>query len=103
MPPPMINPFTFCNRFRATPILSETFAPPRMARKGRSGSFRASSRYAISFFIRNPAATSPTNSTIPKVEACALWAAPKASFTYTSAKAARDFANSGSFSVSSLW
>src|SRR6266478_6483463 len=72
-----------------TLILSETFAPPRMTTKGRAGFSSSSPRNLSSLSINNPAAHWPprfaTTRATPSVEACPRWAAPKASFTYTSA------------------
>ena len=53
----------------------------------------------ISFSIKKPA-TAGKNSATPAVEACALCAVPKASFTYNSARLASSFANSLSFASS---
>src|SRR5215216_4603810 len=44
MAPPMSKESAVPNRLSITPSLSETFAPPRMATKGRSGSSRILSR-----------------------------------------------------------
>jgi hypothetical protein len=64
-----------------TGILSDTFAPPRMATNGRSGSSSTRPRYSSSFSIRSPAADFSTCFVIPAVEACARCAVPKASLT----------------------
>ena len=48
----MIRVSTFVSRLSITPILSETFAPPRIATKGRLGSVRAPPMTVISFWIR---------------------------------------------------
>ncbi len=82
------------------PILSETFAPPRIKRKGFSGFSSSLLKALISFSIRRPA-TPGMNSAIPAVEACALWAVPKASLTYISARDANFLANISSFFSSS--
>ena len=54
-----------------TPILSETFAPPKIATKGLSGLEIAFPRNCNSFSIKNPD-TAGKNSATPAVEACAL-------------------------------
>ena len=64
-----------------TSSLSETFAPPRIATNGRSGSCSALPRYSTSAAIRKPAADSATWCTMPSVEACARCAEPNASLT----------------------
>ena len=102
IPPPISNVSTFSNKLSITPILSETFAPPNIATNGLSGLFIASPKHSNSFSIKNPE-TAGKNFATPAVEACALCAAPNASFTYTSAKLANSFANPSSLSVSSLW
>ena len=71
----------FASRFSSTSILSETFAPPRIATNGRAGLPSALPRYSTSFWMRKPAAFSFTNFAIPAVEACARCAVPNASFT----------------------
>ena len=102
IPPPIINVSTLSNKLSITPILSETFAPPSIAINGLSGLLIAFPKTVNSFSIKNPD-TAGKYAAIPAVEACALCAAPNASFTYTSAIDANFFANSGSLSVSSLW
>ena len=52
-----------------------------MATYGFCGLSSALCRLSTSFIIRKPAARVLTYRVIPSVEACALWAAPKASFT----------------------
>ena len=54
-----------------TPILSETFAPPKIATKGLSGASTAPPINRISFSIRKPAADfpSPMLEEIPTLEA----------------------------------
>eukprot|EP00128_Syssomonas_multiformis_P008140 Colp12_sorted_trinity150504_noHs@34883 len=79
IPPPMIISSTLSRRFSIRRILSDTLAPPRMARKGRSGFSRARRKESNSFFIKKPAAR--LGSSTPTMELWALWAVPKASFT----------------------
>jgi hypothetical protein len=81
MPPPMISESTLVIRFRITPILSLTFAPPRIATNGGSGCSSARPKYFSSFSISRPAADFETNFVMPTVEACARCAVPNASFT----------------------
>jgi hypothetical protein len=52
----MIKVLTWSNMFSMSWILSATLAPPRMARKGRSGDSRTLAKYSSSFFIKKPAA-----------------------------------------------
>ena len=52
----MIRRSTFPSRFSMTSILSDTFAPPRIATNGRSGDSSAWPRYCSSFSISSPAA-----------------------------------------------
>ncbi len=80
-----------------TAILSATLAPPRTTTKGRSGVPRSGERFSTSRCISGPIARAATNGTMPTVEACARWAVPKASFTYTSASAASSRAKRVSF------
>ena len=101
IPPPIINVSTFSSKLSITPILSDTLAPPNIATNGLSGLFNAFPKNLSSFSIKNPD-TAGKYSATPAVEACALCAAPKASFTYISAMLANCFANSGLLSVSSL-
>ena len=101
IPPPIISVSTFSNKLSITPILSETFAPPRIATNGLSGLDIAFPRNFNSFSIKNPD-TAGKYAATPAVEACALCAAPNASFTYTSASPANFLLNSASLSVSSL-
>ena len=65
-----------------------------------SGWLSALLKYSTSFSIRNPAAAGK-NSATPAVEACALCAVPKASFTKISPKDANFLENSLLFSSSS--
>ena len=55
MPPPMIRESHLSRRFVMTPILSETFAPPRIATNGRSGSSSALPMKPSSLPIKKPA------------------------------------------------
>ena len=52
MPPPMIKVSHFSRRLSMTASLSETFAPPSIATKGRTGFSTACPRKRISFCIR---------------------------------------------------
>ena len=61
-------------------ILSDTFAPPTAAEKGRSGASITRLRASSSPFISSPARPGNTRAT-PSVDAWALCAAPKASLT----------------------
>ena len=54
IPPPIINVSTFSNKLSITPILSDTFAPPRIATNGLSGLFKVSPKNFNSFSIKNP-------------------------------------------------
>ena len=99
--PTIINVSTFSNNFSITSILSETFFPPIIATNGLFGFSNASPKNFNSFSIKNPD-TAGKYAAIPAVVAWALCAVPKASFTYTSAKLASSFANSGSFCSSLL-
>ena len=54
-----------------TPILSDTFAPPRIATIGRFGSSTASPINLISFSIKNPATVGIPVEAIPTFEAWA--------------------------------
>ena len=56
MPPPMMTVSHLSMRLLMTPILSETFAPPRMATRGRFGFSSAPPMNSISFWIRKPTA-----------------------------------------------
>ena len=79
----MIRASHLFNKLSITPILSDTFAPPRIATNGRTGRLTASSKNLISFSIKNPLTATgayPYNA-IPAVVACALCAVPNASFT----------------------
>ena len=102
IPPPTRSTSALANKLSTTPILSEILAPPRMATKGRSGSATALPRKAISFSIKEPATAGRYLAT-PAVDACARWAVPKASLTYTSPSPASVLAKSGSLPSSSGW
>jgi len=52
--PPIINVSTFSNKLSITPILSETFFPPKIATNGLFGLFIASPKNFNSFSIKNP-------------------------------------------------
>ena len=88
-------------RASITVILSETFAPPRITVKGRSGFSVFEPRNSSSFSIRSPATLIGRYAATPAVVAWALWAVPKASLTYASApvSSASFLENSGSFLV----
>ena len=98
MPPPTISVSARSARLARTRILSDTFAPPRIAVNGRRGVRSARPSISSSLAIRKPAAAGRKPVT-PCVEAWALWAAPKASLTYTSASDAREDANSGELAL----
>ena len=63
-----------------TLILSETFAPPRIAANGRFGASSSFESIASSRSMSSPAYAG-RNLAIPTVEACARWAVPNASLT----------------------
>ena len=73
---------TLLIRFSITPILSETLAPPSIATNGFFAFSSVPLKNVISFSIKKPATDVSTKCDTPSVELCALWAAPKASFTY---------------------
>ena len=102
MAPPMARQSTRSSRLVITGILSDTLAPPRIAMKGCSGFSSALDRYATSFCMRKPMPAGRRCAT-PSVEACARWAAPKASLTYRSLPAASALAKTGSFFFSPGW
>ena len=107
MAPPMRMVSAFSKSRSMTLILSLTLAPPRMTTNGRAGFSSSSPRNFSSRSMSRPAAAWPpqarTMRATPLVEAWARCAAPKASFTYTSAKRARRAANTGSLASSSAW
>ena len=85
-------------------ILSDTFAPPIIAVKGFCASCNTFSALTTSPSITNPKVlfSLEKNCAIIAVEACALCAVPKASFTYTSPNFANFSANATSPFSSSL-
>ena len=87
---------TLSNNAFITPILSDTFFPPKIPTNGLTGLFNASPKIFNSFSIKNPHADGKKLAT-PAVDECALWHVPNASFTYNSAKLANSFDNSSSF------
>ena len=80
--------------------LSLTLAPPSTTTSGRSGASTSERSVVTSRSSSRPATAGLSSSATPAVEAWARCAAPKASFTYTSASAASSRASSGSFFVS---
>jgi hypothetical protein len=68
----MITLSALSNKFSITPILSETFAPPKIATNGLSGLSTAPPMKLISFSIKNPTADSAIFEATPTFEACAL-------------------------------
>ncbi len=90
------------SKFFMTPILVDILAPPRIAKKGLSGSSRACFRYFNSFCNRKPAPEGKCLGT-PDVEACALWTVPKASWMNTSASEASCLAKVSLFVSSPAW
>jgi hypothetical protein len=81
-------------------ILSETFAPPRIARNGLSGFSSAFAKKSSSFLTRKPAAR--WGSCTPTILECARCAVPNASFTYTSPSFVRPWRNSCTLAGSAL-
>src|SRR5487761_733371 len=81
MAPPIKIALAILIRFSITSILSETFAPPSMATKGRSGLVSALPRYLSSCSNKSPAAAWRTNFVMPTTDACARCAEPNASST----------------------
>ena len=79
IPPQMIRLLTLPSRLSMSWILSETFAPPRIARNGVAGFSRALAKYSSSFLTRKPEAF--CGRSMPTMELCARWAVPKASST----------------------
>src|SRR5579885_2995429 len=79
--PPTSSSSTRASRARSTPILLETFAPPRTATNGRAGSASKAPRWRSSRSIRNPATAGLSSRAMATVEACARWAEPNASLT----------------------
>lgn len=60
-------------------FICDTFAPPNIAKNGRSGLSRALAKYVSSLFNKNPAARNSNPS--PNIEECARCAVPNASLT----------------------
>lgn len=81
-------------------ILSETFAPPRMARKGLSGFSRTLAKYSSSLVMRSPAAFCGRST--PTMDEWARCAVPNASLTKTSPSLVRLARNCLTFSGSAL-
>ena len=79
--PPMSMESHLSRSESMTVILSETFAPPSMTVKGRSGFSVLEPRNSSSFSMSRPATLTGRYAATPAVVACALWAVPKASFT----------------------
>ena len=71
IPPPIIRESTLFSRFSINRILSLTFAPPIIARRGLFGFSTALPKYFTSFSIKNPEYAG-MNLAIPAVEQCAL-------------------------------
>lgn len=80
--PPIIISSTLSNRLLISGILSETLAPPKMTKNGFYGVSKALEKYSSSFLSKSPAAL--IGQVTPTIEEWALWAVPKASFTYIS-------------------
>ena len=104
IPPPMIISVARSNKFSMIKILSDTFAPPMMAVKGFCASCNTFSALTTSASIKKPKVLFSFEKycAMMAVEACALCAVPKASFTYTSPSFANFSANAGSPFSSSL-
>ena len=81
MPPPMMRAEAFLSKLSRTAIFEETFAPPIIAIMGFGGFETIGSKYCTSFSMRKPPTFISINCAIVAVEACALCAVPKASFT----------------------
>ena len=58
IPPPTNTLSALSNKFSITPILSDTFAPPKIATIGRCGASTAPPINSISFSNKNPATAS---------------------------------------------
>jgi hypothetical protein len=56
MAPPITSASTLSNSFSNTSILSDTFAPPTMAKKGLAGLFLMRPKNSNSLRSKNPAA-----------------------------------------------
>ncbi|KAH3676868.1 hypothetical protein OGATHE_001358 [Ogataea polymorpha] len=79
IPPPMIRMSTLSSKLSINWILSDTLAPPKIARNGLTGFSKALEKYSSSLAIRKPAALSLSSK--PTMDEWALWAVPKASLT----------------------
>ncbi len=97
MPPPTTNWSTFSAKDCKIESLVDTFEPPTIATNGRLGSFKARPRAVSSASNNGPAQATGAKRAIPCVVASARCAVPKASFTYTSHKAAICFESSSLF------
>ena len=102
MPPPITSMSTFFTRFMSRSILVETLAPPTIATTGRAGLPRPFSNASSSACMVLPAKAGRWRAS-PSVEACARWAAEKASLTKMSPFFADSSAKAGSFFSSPLW
>jgi hypothetical protein len=101
--PPMTSVVTRSRSDSTTAILSDTFAPPRIAMYGFSGAVTMVPSAAISFSRRNPQPRSRYSFARPWTLACARCTAPNASSTYTSASVASSRQKSSSSFSSSSW
>jgi len=82
IPPPIIKWSTLSKIFSITVIFEETLAPPKTAKTGFSELFKTLSILSISLANRFPKHFfSVKNCATIVVDACALCAVPKASFT----------------------
>ena len=94
---------TLSRIFSITVILEDTFDPPRTAVTGFSLFFKTLFKLSISLANNNPKHFSlGKNCAIIVVDACALCAVPKASFTKISPSDASSFAKATSPASSSL-
>ncbi len=71
IPPPINILSAILSKFSITDILSETFAPPKIAVRGLLGSFNAFPIISTSFSTKNPSAEG-RYSQMPTFEECAL-------------------------------
>ena len=67
IPPPINNVSTLSSKLSITPILSDTFFPPKIATNGLLGLLSASPKTFSSFSIKNPHAEGKNDAT-PAVE-----------------------------------
>ena len=88
MPPPTINWSTFWLKLSKMVSLVDTLLPPTIATTGGFGCSVAWLKASSSADNNKPAQATGANCATAWVEACARWAAPKASNTNTSHKAA---------------